>query len=232
MDHPLYRPLLASSITVSSSLVGCQLSVSHVSASTVITTPNISEATAFHQLSAILRRGQDLYRPTAMLFPGLGCYASAALSYYHYYCYGGGRRPALQTGIVPRLLLVGTLMLAAVPFTILWIIPAEDRLRLMHRMHYYDLKARRRQARWDRECGREPESEESMRKASECTLREARRWERLNLVRALLPAVGVVSAWCLCWSVDRAGLESLLGWWFVMTFVLMVMAIRLSCLHE
>ncbi|KAK8091713.1 hypothetical protein PG997_002074 [Apiospora hydei] len=200
MDHPLYRPLLASSITVSSFLVGCHLSVSYVSASTIITTPNIPEDTAFHQLSTILRRGEDLYRPTAMLFPGLGCYANAALSsYYYYYSHGGGRGPALRIGIVPRLLLVGTLMLAAVPFTILWVIPAEERLRLMHRMHYYDLKDRRRQARWDRDCGREPESEESMWKVSKRTLREACRWERLNLVRALLPAVGVVSAWCLCW---------------------------------
>ncbi|KAK8123711.1 hypothetical protein PG999_003629 [Apiospora kogelbergensis] len=200
MEQPLYRPMLASCITASSYLVGCQLSLSHVSAAALLNTPDIPEEAALSQFSIIFRRGLHLCPPAAF-FSGLTCYANAALSYY----YGNDRSTlALRTGIVPRLLLTGTLMIGIVPFTLAWIVPVEDPLLHRHKCFARTKRARRDNARRDiRHMKDLAEAETKLNKEEardqESTLDAVRHWKRLNYIRALIPAAGVVSAWCLCW---------------------------------
>ncbi|KAK6852137.1 hypothetical protein PG995_012262 [Apiospora arundinis] len=205
MEHSLYRPMLASCITVSSYLVGCQLSLSHVSAAALLNTPNITEEAALNQFSTIFRRGLHLCPPAAF-FSGLTCYANAALSYYYYYRGGDGRSEivAARPEIVPRLLLTGTLMIGIVPFTLTWIVPVEE--PLLHRNKTFANKKHcARHEMMPREYGDERGTEaERVRKEKEArerdqTLEQVRRWNHLNYIRVFFPAAGVISAWYLCW---------------------------------
>ncbi|KAK7990458.1 hypothetical protein PG990_014738 [Apiospora arundinis] len=142
--------------------------------------------------------------PARRLFSGLTCYANAALSYYCYYRGGASATLAVRTEIVPRLLLTGTLMIGIVPFTLTWIVPVEE--PLLHRNK--TLANKKYPARYDltpREYGDERGTEaERVRKEKEArerdqTLEQVRRWNRLNYIRVLFPAAGVISAWYLCW---------------------------------
>ncbi|KAB5566228.1 hypothetical protein GE09DRAFT_1218496 [Coniochaeta sp. 2T2.1] len=172
MDHPLYKPLLAASITASSFLVGCQLSLSHVTLATILTKPQPAESTLLRQFKTVFWRGFQLC-PSSALFSSLCCFINAALILRR-----TGRSALSLGGRVPRLVLAGALMIGLIPYTVAFILPVEDPL--------LEKEAAIRSGKASGE-GRD---------AGE-TVALLKKWNVRNYIRATIPALGMGVAWSL-----------------------------------
>ncbi|KAI2627781.1 hypothetical protein GGR54DRAFT_431759 [Hypoxylon sp. NC1633] len=167
MDHLLFKPLLITSITTSSFVVGCQLSLSHVSLPMLLNQPNLPETTILGQYRTLFLRGFHLC-PMPSIFSAACCLTNAALVYY---------KNGKVTPQVTRLGLAASLIIGLIPFTLAFIVPGEEKL----------LKKGAKLAKEKQEITSDASLEE--------TRQMLEKWNVLNYVRTLFPLAGVVVAW-------------------------------------
>ncbi|KAK4111484.1 hypothetical protein N656DRAFT_799316 [Canariomyces notabilis] len=124
MDHFLYRPLLAATITAMSFVVGCQISLSYVTLAALLGPPHsVSEDILLQQFRTVFWRGFRLC-PVPAFFATLCCLVNAALVLGHV----GLSVQNFFQGRVPQLLLVAVLAVGLVPYTLIFVVPVEEPL--------------------------------------------------------------------------------------------------------
>ncbi|KAI2603152.1 uncharacterized protein GGS25DRAFT_526193 [Hypoxylon fragiforme] len=170
MEHFLFKPLLVTSISASTFVAGCQLSLSNVSVSMILDQPNLSEATSLSQFKTLFLRGFRLC-PLPSIFSALCCASNAGLAYYKH----GSITPT-----VSRLSLAAALMVGLIPFTLAFVLPTEEKI----------LKRAARFASGESVAKDADKKEEDTRALME-------KWSVLNYARTLFPVAGVVVAWTL-----------------------------------
>ncbi|KAI1372122.1 hypothetical protein F4677DRAFT_433535 [Hypoxylon crocopeplum] len=169
MNHLLYKPLLITSITASSFVAGCQLSLSYVSLPMILGQQDLPERTALSQYKTLFLRGFHLC-PMPSIFSAVCCISNAAIIYYKH---------RQLTPQISRMVLAASLIIGLIPYTLAFIVPTEEKL----------LKKGAKLAN---------EKQESTSIASkEETRQMMRKWNVLNYGRTLFPIAGVLVAWTL-----------------------------------